>query len=745
MKPLQALRAALKPVPWALLGLTLASEPAQAQVPDSSPPPASEVAGLARTAFGAGRLDGAALAGGPDYKADFAEGRMRFTPALGTRAEHNLPVSFAFADARRGAEVLAVGSALDQASVAGAVVSIPRSGGIVERYEATERGLLLSFLVAEAPAGAGDLVLRGRLETELPYAGPSAEGGHVFELPGVGGVRIGGVTAVDAAGASIAGELRYSAEPGAEALELVVPSSFVDAATYPLVVDPEIGALVVIDDNTWNDGNPDVASTTAGDARYLVVWERRFSLSDVDIRGYRLDESGDYAGSLIFLENGAEISGRPAVAHVLLRERFFVAWQEAANVFAPFNIVGRAVDGAATGSVSAKIVLAPSANVQTNPDAGGERTVDDDDVYVVWGETNLGVRGCQVNLPASGGNPTVFGLQQISDPVAGDDNASPAISKTAGETGIFGLAYHFGTGDVMYRSMTRNGSLTGAQLLLASLSGPHREPAIDGDGTNFLMVFEKGEPFPATETDIWGVTMTYDGLLMKHVNEMPIEADGSDDETNPDVAFTGGQFLVGYLDVDGAQTNAYLTTVDPFSCLTCGDSSILSGTTGFDQDVRIATEYAAGLTGERAFGVWENFEGDGDILGQVFESSFGQEDLGGDCGMGGAAYTPCPFDGNGNFAFHLSGAEPFSAAFLVLGFQSAAFACGPCTLWPSLATADVFYAGLTDDHGRVSYPVALPAGAVGISFTTQWGVANDGSCPLFGVDVSNGVRTTIQP
>ena len=68
-----------------------------------------------------------------------------------------------------------------------------------------------------------------------------------------------------------------------------------------------------------------------------------------------------------------------------------------------------------------------------------------------------------------------------------------------------------------------------------------------------------------------------------------------------------------------------------------------------------------------------------------------------------------------------------------------------CTLWPNLATADVFYAGLTDADGRASLPVALPGGVQGIVFTSQWAVAGAGaSSPLFGVDVSNGVRTTIE-
>ncbi len=731
-----------------LAALTLCSASASAQFDDSSHAPSqaalldtSQSARWMRTAYGTDLVDGRVVAGGPDFKAHFDHGRMRFTPAFGVHAPRNYPLTFAFDRAVRGDALLSQSSGTAQAQRAGNRVEFERPGGIVERYDVTRDGLELSFLVPTRPAGNGDLLVRGRLETELTLAGSTAQGGLRFELPGVGGVEIGGVTAIDARGSQIAGALRSTDGY----LELVVPGAFLDQAHFPLVIDPLIGTYFEIDGNAWEDGDPDVATTSAADARYLVVWERRFSLSDTDLRGYRLDATGDYIGNFLLLENGDELSNSPAIGHVRVSQRFFVAWAETPGIFSPFNIVGRAVDGLATGSTSAKITLAASALLQSDPDVGGERTLADDDVYVVWSESGVGIRGCQVSLPTTGAAPAVFGVQQISDPVAAGENTKPSISKSAGETGVFGLAYHSGTTDVSYRTMTRNGVLTGAQLLLVSLSGTHREPSIDGDGTNFLLVFERGEGFVIGNfTDIWGASLTFNGTFLSPFAFAPIENDIFDYESNPDVVYTGGQFLVSYVDQEPNNDDAYVKLVDPFSCLACDAESLISYSSGFDQDIRSAAHYSAGLNSNQALLVWEKFAGDGDILAHLFESPDGTADFAGGCGQGGVASTPCAFAGNENFQLHLGEAAALRPAFLMISFALSPTACGPCTLWVNPGGALVYFAGVTDTQGRLSFSAGIPPGTEGVPFVSQWALTSGTACAQFGVDLSNGLQTTIE-
>ena len=90
------------------------------------------------------------------------------------------------------------------------------------------------------PPGSGDLVVRGRIVTDLACATPDVKVDSLaFEVPGaphLGGIAIGEVTGIDAAGERAAGWMRCDGDT----LDLVLPASFVDGARLPLVLDPLI-------------------------------------------------------------------------------------------------------------------------------------------------------------------------------------------------------------------------------------------------------------------------------------------------------------------------------------------------------------------------------------------------------------------------------------------------------------------------------------------------------------------------
>ena len=60
-------------------------------------------------------------------------------------------------------------------------------------------------------------------------------------------------------------------------LEYRLPAEFVDAAQLPLVVDPLITPLVVIDNTANDDRDPDVTYVGSGFTKHLLVWRRIFS------------------------------------------------------------------------------------------------------------------------------------------------------------------------------------------------------------------------------------------------------------------------------------------------------------------------------------------------------------------------------------------------------------------------------------------------------------------------------------
>ena len=725
----------LAPLVTACLAL-LATTPAS-QHPDSDPSGLTpSLTSAISSAFGAHVEGDGVVAGGPDYKAHIRDGELRFTPALGRAVEENQTLTFAFEEIRRGSTVVAKAGAAPIPTLDGNLIRIEHPDGVVEQYEVLREGLLQSFVLSEHPGGTGDLVVRGRWQSPLPRIEATPDGGIAFLRDGIGGVNFGAVTGIDANGALQPGTLRVDGDY----LELSLSSDFIDSAAYPLIVDPLIGPDIDIDTSSLDDFDPDVAASSSSSGRYFAVWERAFSIGDIDIRGIRLDGAGNQVGGLLALQSSSTPAVSPAVAHVVEGRRYFVAWQEQPSIFLSFDISGRAVD-ATDGDMSSTIVIANSGAHERSPDVGGERSLVDNDAFVVWDQSDTGIVGRQVTVPLAGDPFLVGSAVTIADDFGTGDYVNPAISKSGGDAGRYLLAWETGFDGVFYRLINRNGGLIGgAFFLTALLGGPHRMPACAGDGENFMMVWERGEAFPSLDHDVWALSLTYTGSSIVHNDWQPIENNANDEESDPDVVFNGQQYVVTYTDDDG-DTHVYAKSVDPFNCLV-GENESLVGTAGSSFTPAITSVYTGGLStnGDVLLTWWNNQ----DIYGQLYDSPHGQDDLGGACGGGGRATTPCPFDSNDNFTLHLRDADPTAPAFLLLAFQQAPLACGPCTLWPSLANPQVFFPGLTDPNGNTAMTIPLPAGVSGISFTTQWAVLSGTSCDLFGVDLSNGVETTVQ-
>lgn len=315
------------PFPAFLLAL-LAGAPAAAAPPQEKPAPelgAPPSASVMRTAHGAALVGDELHGAGPDYKIHFRRGGFELTPALGRAAPRNFPLSFELESIERGGVlVYAPGAPAAPELGADGLVRYAHPFGIEERYEIRAGGVEQSFHFAEPLPGSGELVVRGRLAGDLAATlGEHAE--LAFAVPGLGGVRFGAVTGIDAAGLTAAGSLRYDGR----ALELVLPAELVDAAAYPLVLDPLIGTWFVIPGAAVNDeSDPDVAYD-AGNSLYLVAWHREYSATDYDIHAQRVSTSGASVGGIILIENAAETFAiNPTVANVRFSRRFLVAWQQ---------------------------------------------------------------------------------------------------------------------------------------------------------------------------------------------------------------------------------------------------------------------------------------------------------------------------------------------------------------------------------------------------------------------------------
>ena len=177
---------------------------------------------------------------GPAYRAWYSSAGFRFEPALGEAVASLQHLSLTVLSVQRGERTVVTMPSFVAPQPQDRTAVYAHGPGVAERYEVCEDGVALSWLFDERPEGTGDLVVRYSLQTTLPAAERSEAGGLSFASPQYGGVAIGTVTGIDAAGKSVAGNLEF--HDGV--LELSLPAAFVDTATYPLLLDPLIGTTI---------------------------------------------------------------------------------------------------------------------------------------------------------------------------------------------------------------------------------------------------------------------------------------------------------------------------------------------------------------------------------------------------------------------------------------------------------------------------------------------------------------------
>ncbi len=306
---------------------------------------------------------------GPHYRAHFEPGGVRYVPALG----HLVPTlqSLHFGAASLGRGESAPDEPLPRMAFArnGNGVDYDLGAGRSERWEIGPRGVEFSYLLPARPVGDGDLVLRVPVVSTLPDPIAQPCGGLLFEYPGVGGVRIGGVTGIDADGRTAGGELRWS--PGE--LQLRLAAEFVETARYPLLVDPLVGTVFNVSSGAQQDLRPDVVRLVGGDFDHVVVFQRVFSANHAVIRGSASNVSGSNKIAFEVSPSQAPFQSfaqNPRIAD-LGSSRFGVVWQErtpgASSSTDGYSIRMRVGRDFGTGSISFGPIFSAAANAVGNP------------------------------------------------------------------------------------------------------------------------------------------------------------------------------------------------------------------------------------------------------------------------------------------------------------------------------------------------------------------------------------------
>lgn len=696
--------------------------------------------GISTTAYGL-RADG------PDYEAKFRAGTFEYTPAFGMAAPHDLPVRFRLVSIQRGGQdVLRPGTHRPCAHQDGRRAVFAYPGGIREAYEVRVDGVEQTFTFGEPLPGRGDLVVRGEFETELA-ADSFAEtaGGLQFASP-YGRVTLGAVTGIDANGARSGGSMRFDGTH----LELRLPASFVDGAAYPMVLDPLIGTGLDLGAPHENDSDPDVAHD-ASSGQYCVAWTRTFSASHRAIRVQRVSSSGTPVGSLVSLGSSG-ISSNPTVANVNATNRFLIAWQHASSPVGPHDI--RACAIGTNGLVSITTTLVGTAGDEIQPAAGNEPTFAEDEALLVWNDRGVGIRGVQVRVPSGTSSPAPIGGVRNLSFHAGDSH--PAITKGTGGIGrrVVTWQRQFASTAIFAIATDRNLNPLGGERLVASVNGIDEDrPDVAGDGSQFLVVYERQEGVGATARDIWCRPMRYDpaqGSLQTDGAARPLADDPGQDERQATIGLCGPKYVVAWSEAAAAfaDFDVKALSLDPSDCSACSLEITVRNSAEFDAQPVVATEFESGSTDDDAMiafsssDVSDNF--DGDVRFELY-SAIGSggpvTSVAPGCAGGGLATVQGAFALANEVTIQLNGASTsISAAALHIGIPGNHVPCGACTiLVPFLAVPVQMASGFASQ----SFPIECSPDFLGVSFEFQFAAIGTGTapCPIVpGVAVSNIVN-----
>jgi hypothetical protein len=742
-----------------LLGLLIGSGDA----PDASPsPPPASLSGAARIGTSADVPRG----DGPGFEVAFQPHGPVFQPIYGAGAPDAPWLGLELESIARGGHVVAAGGAV-QPEVLGSsgdpvAVLYPRGPrgprgprrAVSELYEPRGAGFEQSFVVSERPAGGGDLVVRLRLTGPLAAAPARADGdGLAFERADVahlGGVRVGGVTGVGADGATAPGSLRRD---GAH-LELVLPAAFVDAARYPLVVDPLIGGTIDVDTSTNEDRVRDVAYDRTWD-NYLVVFERVVSASDVRICARRVSGAGTAVGGTIFLSS-TDVASHPRVANVDASSRFAVVWSEETSGFFGFGRVRLQSVDPSFGFPGTVVTVATDVSGDLHsPDVAGQGPATlDAAALVTWVRADEGIQTARVLVPPSA-SPTVQGETTVAfHPVLGSV-AAPALSRTTLLENQLLLVYQLngllGT-DVRAMLLDHAGQVVFPPITVSTSDKTEIEPEVDGDGRNFVVAWSVEKETTTLYNDVRAarVYVTSSGLVAE--SSVLLDPAPFATQRNPRVAYGLGKAFVAYAyNLAGMVPRA--AGVDPFTLGVCEDPFSLTVPQSIDAaDLAIASVSSGGVVSDdRALLAYSasTLLGGPNVYGQLVDATGpggAVTDLGGGCGLGGTNSTAGPVAiGNGQLSFQLAGADPSAtlALFNLALSPPAPLVCGPCAWTPFQFTFVQNASG-----GGSSHAVWIPCDTalVGAVLEAQWTVPSPSATPcgtFAGFSLSNRLRMTI--
>ncbi|MCA8953667.1 MAG: hypothetical protein KDE27_29410, partial [Planctomycetes bacterium] len=625
-------------------------------------------------------------------------------------------------------------------------------GAFVEAYDVRADGVEQTFLLRDRPAVAGDLVLRGSVATDLVATPRAAVHGEILFRDRAGRpiLTYGASPAIDAVGHRFAMTTGWDGSN----VELRLPAAAIEAAVFPLLVDP-LTATVPVDVGGPGAGAlRDIAvhrNTTMNSRALLTLYSRTNAQNDVDMFAVLGDDA--QGGQIAIFQDLSTSwsSQRGAVTFVGAASRWLVAFEREFSTSAAVRYF--AVHEAATTPVFT-VLTVPHPNgysCSRRPDVGGtlatsttgtrgliafqcdattsKQDTDHTEIFACTVDlaqpqlplsqpfvagSSVGTRydrtAVTVNRESEGGNSSwIVGYQQF-------DRNNPNASWRVGLVRV-----------------TPNGSRYGPSLAFLN-SGHALTPRVAGLGGRYLVVHSRRAGSGTATTEEFGTT----------VNCMRF--DWSDTAPNPtfspartiDLGFTWDYRVAGAaIDTDSRSHWAFVVEKEP----TIGTPALgivrVGGSGGAVEELdlyRSSTRpgYAPAICFDDAHDEFDTaFAVDTPSSGVYARSLRYPSDaaalpFGTACG-GEIAANHVPRVGDHLFAIGLEGAAPQQGALIVLSLSSSqtplAFAGMPgCTLLADINNGMIgTYFTLTRSDGTASFPIVLGDWPpLPLDFTAQW-------------------------
>lgn len=524
----------------------------------------------------------------------------------------------------------------------------------------------------------------------------------------------------------------------------------------PTFAQAQLGGAIIEQGSggrSFNDANPDIAYDPVNNY-YAHVFEGGAGPHSIRLKLFDGTTRSGISGGDVGVSVGTSDNINPRVAYIAKSGLFVVVWQTDAN--GNWDIMCRTYDPTAKALGPATPVATSTAD-EITPDIAGDGTKVGDDAVVVWDNEGLGILGATIKAPNL--TTVTVGTAQTLSPGPAPLNNNPSISRSGGAGRRVAVVWELSGPSMVVRAYDM--ALAPASATL-SIGITHAFPQIDGDGTDFLIVFQRPQPNQPTLGDIWCCSVKVPLVAQVPMTlTVPPRALGTqpNDEMRPTVAFVGGSYLTawGVKNLNDQFGKCQIQTVTP-DCNTCGTGWLVQ----FGNRLRTASQQAIGsaynsdaaTTQRRARVLYDtgfirnnapaslcqkvNF----DVVGG------GTSNVAANCGTGGTLSIPEPFAFGEVITASLTGADAnATSALFVVGIQGkrTQFPCATCRVLLGLVIVGVPVTG-----GQVRVPARIPCDATLNNFELDFQYVvftpTSSPCPatLPGLSTSNIVRGKIQ-